>query len=249
MSQIVCPSGLAGTIRPLKTVDLAILSDRRLYRQAGPSIEAALLDRAWVETTDVGPYAFASERPPWKGEILTGDLFFALREMRIATWGDAYDFDVGCSTAGCRGVIRWTLNLSDLPTLPLTDEARDRVARGNRFDGELAGRRFVYQLPTGATGARAEKLSKDHGESIHVLLSARILELEGAKSPAEILEWIGELSARDGNELRDLLEIHNCGLDTDVDVECPDCGRTQKATVPFGSGFFHPETRRASARR
>jgi len=249
MDPIVCPSGLTGTIRTLKTADLAVLSDRRLFKQPGPAIEAALLDRAWVETLDVGPYGFAGSRPPWKGEVLTGDLFFALRAMRIATWGDKYDFDAMCSTPGCRGVIKWTVDLSELPTIALTDEARELVARGNKFTAELAGRRFVYQLPTGATGVKAEKLGKEHGDSIHVLLSARILELEGATSPAEVLTWIGELEARDGNRLREILEAQNCGIETEIEVDCDDCGRTQKVTVPFGAGFFLPETKRASGRR
>ena len=163
----------------MKTGDLAVFTDKRLFRRPGPSIDAALLDRVWLETLDTGPYAF-ERKPPWMREVLQGDLFYALKETRIISWGDDYDFDAPCQAATCIGTIKWRISLSELPTKELSDGAREIVSAGNRFDGKLSsGVSFTYQLPCGETGIRAEKWTREHGDGLHVVFASRLRSVKG----------------------------------------------------------------------
>lgn len=241
MTEIVCPSGLTGRIRTLKTGDLAVFTDKRLFRRPGPSIDAALLDRVWRETIETGPYAFDG-KPPWMREVLQGDLFFALKETRILSWGDEYEFDAPCRRSSCPGIIRWTVNLSDLPTKILSESAREIVANGNRFEATLSnGTRIAYSLPCGTTGVRAEKWAREHGEGLHVVYASRLKEVEGVDSPSQFPAWVADLDVRLGEELAEELDRHNCGVETGIDVDCPECGFDQSIDVPFGADFFIPD--------
>jgi hypothetical protein len=247
MNEVECvlPSGLSGIIKPWELGHLAVFTDRSLLRRPGPAIEAKLMDHAWVSTIDSGPYSFDG-KPPWLGEVLQGDLFDAVRQARILTWGEKADVDFRCEDMTCRAKIESTVDLTELKVKRLTDEGREAFLGGNSISFQLpvSGRRIEYSLPTGRTMVIADKLARTHGQSIHVVLASRIRKIEGLESPSQFVPYLATISPRDWRALEDEFDRLNIGVDTAVEMVCPECGLEQMHDMMFGADFFMPGTRK-----
>jgi len=109
MSEIItCPSGLSGRIRGMKVREERVLADRKLAKNGGQVDE--LLGACWEETLDPGPYDFGDKVIDW-GQVLQGDRFYALLQIRALTYGPEYAFAVNCGSDGCRARIEWELSV------------------------------------------------------------------------------------------------------------------------------------------
>ncbi|MFV2072218.1 MAG: hypothetical protein ACC742_06145 [Thermoanaerobaculales bacterium] len=125
MSEIInCPSGLTGRIRGMKVREERILADRKLAKNGGQV--DALLSACWEETLESGPYDFGDKVIEW-GQVLPGDRFFALLQIRALTYGPEYAFAVNCQNDGCRTRIEWKINLPFERTFFMP--GRERMAR------------------------------------------------------------------------------------------------------------------------
>jgi len=85
-SHIVCPSGLAGEVRGLTGKEGKLLADRSLAR-SGATIDR-ILGSCWLQTTDAGIYELADGANPDWSKVLVGDRFYALVQIRRASFGD-----------------------------------------------------------------------------------------------------------------------------------------------------------------
>ncbi len=243
MSDIICPSGLSGRIRGLKVREERILTDRKLAK-SGTQVDQ-LLAACWEETLESGPYDFDGKVIDW-GKVLQGDRFYALLAIRSLTYGPDYAFSVSCGEPGCRARIEWELNLGDLPVKRLSDESRAAVVAGNRFETKLplSGTRVWYHLLTGADERRLPAIRRNAGD--HVLsatLAYRILQIEGVDAKDKH-RFIEDLSMADVTFLLGEFDRVDCGVETGIDIECPECFATQRIELPFDRGFFLPETRK-----
>jgi len=245
---ITCPSGLTGRIRGMKVREERILADRKLAKSGGQVDE--LLKACWEETLDPGPYDFGDKLIDW-GAVLQGDRFFALLQVRALTYGPTYAFALGCHAEGCRDRFEWELDLTDLPVRPLSDESRAAFVTGNRFETRLpdAAMRVWFRLFTGADERRLPQLRKTAGDRIlSAMLGWRVLEIEGVveKDKRRFLE---DLSMRDADFLVDEFDRVDCGVDTAIEVECPECLTVQEVELPFDRAFFLPGNGRTARRR
>lgn len=236
---IVCPSTMAGEIRALKVSDLDILTDRRLVRQYGGQLEGHLAKRVWSGTTDLGPYVFDGD-PPWLTDVLIGDRFYVVVQSRIMSRGDDYDFECRCENQACQHAFTWGIKLSDLPVRTLKPEAIERFRDGNRFASELPdiGKVVGWGLPTGKIQKRIDGYSRQYGKGISVAYAARLTDVPGCESPSGFVDFVKELSVRDFETLVDDMEENDCGVDTEIEVVCPECDTQQAVDVPLGGAFF-----------
>ncbi len=242
MTTIVCPSGLTGCIRGMKVREERILADRKLAKTGG-QVEQ-ILRACWEQTADPGPYDFG-EHVDW-GKVLQGDRFFALIQIRILSYGPEYAFAVGCENRNCRARIEWELNLDELPVRPLSDESRAAFLAGNRFDTVLpdAGRKVAFKLLTGADERRMAAARKGALEQpLTSMLNLRLESIErvDAKDKRSFLE---ELAMSDVSFLLGEFDRVDCGVETSIDVECPECFGTTRIDLPFEKGFFLPDRTR-----
>src|SRR5882672_8002391 len=127
---IDCPSGLAGHIRGLKGKEAKLLADRSAAR-AGATFDQ-MLASCWLETADPGVYEFPNGVVDWS-KVLVADRFYALLQIRTQTFGNEYAFAVQCANAACRERFEWSLDLQELPVIPLSDAAKAAFRAGNRF--------------------------------------------------------------------------------------------------------------------
>jgi hypothetical protein len=241
---ITCPSGLTGKVRGLRVREERILADRQLAK-SGEQTDA-LLKACWVETVDAGLYGTQDEALPWSA-ILTGDRFYALLQVRIATYGPAYAFSIPCQS--CRAKVDWEIDLAQLPVKGLPDESRAAFANGNRFETRLPGsdQKVWFKLLVGGDEHRLPQLRRAAPDRVmSSLLAYRVLEVEGvdARDKRRFLE---DLSLADATALFRLFDVVDCGIDTQIEIACPECGAEQEVELPLGQQFFLPTKGRRSA--
>ena len=236
---ITCPSGLSGRVRGVKVAEERILADRSLSRDG--ALVDALLGACWVETLDAGPYEFTSPNPPWD-RVLQGDRFFALTQIRAETYGHEYAFSVGCQQRGCGARIEWEVDLTELPVRELSAESRVAFKGGNRFEATLPGgaTRIGFKLLVGADERRLAALRRQSADRpLSAVLAYRITDVDGVAA-RDIRGWLDELSMRDATALARAFDEADCGVETTIEIACPECGAHQEVELPFDRSFFMP---------
>ncbi len=239
---ITCPSGLSGRIRGMKAKEERILADRKLAKDGGQLDQ--ILAACWEETSDPGPYSFGTT-VDWS-KVLQGDRFYTLLQIRIQSYGPEYAFTVPCQNRSCRSRIDWELNLGELPVRPLSEESRAAFLAGGRFETTLRSscQRATFRLLTGADERLMTRLRKQASDRpITTLLAFRIESIDGVE-PKDKVPFLEELSMADVTFLLSEMDQVDCGVDTDIEIECPECGGVQRIELPFDQGFFLPERRR-----
>jgi hypothetical protein len=243
---ITCPSGLSGRIRGMKAREERILADRKLAR-SGAQLEQ-ILAACWEETLDPGPYDFGDQPIDW-AKVVQGDRFSTLLQVRVLSYGPEYAFAVPCENRACHARIEWEVDLRELPSRPLSDESRAAFLGGNRFETVLPGegRRVTFRLLTGADERRMVQLRKAAGERpISTLLAFRLETIDGVE-PREKQRFIEDLAMADVSFLLGEFDRVDCGVDTQIEVECPECLAVQEVELPFERGFFLPTKKPARA--
>lgn len=242
---ITCPSGLSGRIRGMKAREERILADRKLAR-SGAQLEQ-ILEACWEETLDVGPYDFGGGPVDWN-KVLQGDRFYTLLQVRSLSYGPMYAFSVSCENRSCRARIEWEIDLRELPVRRLSDESRATFLATNRFPAVLpdAGRSVMFRLLTGNDERRMSALRRAAGERpITTLLGFRLDSIDGIE-PRDRQRFIEDLSMSDVTHLLGEFDRVDCGVETEIDIECADCLGVTRVELPFGKSFFLPERRRMS---
>jgi hypothetical protein len=246
---IVCPSGLAGEIRGLKGKEGKILSNRNAAR-TGATFDR-LLSACWLATTATGIYDFAADAPVDWSKVLVADRFYTLLQIRSLSFGDEYSFAVQCANAICRKRFEWSLQLSDLPVIPLTESSRATFCMGNRFEARFprAERRVWFRLLTGADEMRNASVRRSGDEDLLMTsLASRIIEIEGIPEQNK-RQFLDDIEMADATALLDQFDEADGGVETSLEVECPVCLGIQEVQLPFERGFFLPTAKTGSATR
>lgn len=234
---IECPSGLAGEIRGLKVKEFNILANRRLAKGGG-QIDA-ILSSCWTQTQDPGPYDFGDKTIDWD-KVLQGDRFYALLKVRALSLGNTYPFGIVCQNEGCRHRFEWEVALDDLPVRKLSEESRACLHNGNRFETRLpgCGKRVWFRLAIGADERRFAKVRQSNRDRLwSAMLSLRVVEIEEVKD-TDKRRYIEDLDISDAEHLRAEFDRVDCGVDTTIEIECPECLTVQDVDLPFDQRFF-----------
>lgn len=263
MSPITLPSGLVGEVRGLTGKDGRYLTNEQLVRDN--EIEDYIFEHCWTGTVDEGPYHFDGGAPDWS-RVLVGDRFYLLISVRLATYpGQDYVFSLKCPATTCRRGFEWEVDLEKLlaeQTRRLSDADRAAFMEGNRLTGTIPFTRtgFVFQLNTGAvakkTRARIDakktgpKRLQERQNRIVDVVAGLILEIDGVPKKHEaIFDYLEELPMASLDAMLPLLQSHDCGVETDVEVACPRCGTEMRISLPFDRAFFLPSSAAAIRER
>ncbi|MGE5528058.1 MAG: hypothetical protein ACM3X6_02820 [Patescibacteria group bacterium] len=178
-------------------------------------------------------------------DLLMGDRLFLLFALRRLTHGDAYSFRVTCP--GCNHSYLWEENLGDLRVQYLPDPAH--AASDHRFEFTLpkSGRKVKFRLGRGKDEARLSAIRRDNRDRLmSSLLAMRVTEIEGEKTVTPRV--LAELPASDAAALRAEIEARDCGVDTTIEVECPNCFRRDEVELQIDADFFVPGRQRGRRR-
>ncbi len=239
---ILCPSGMAGTVRGLRVTEAnKIASATR--RKRHEMIDGVMSD-CWEKTADAGPYGFSTDGKPDWDKVLTGDQQYVLMQVRIATYGGEYSFPVQCDNPQCREKFEWVLDLSEIPVQKMAEDDFEQFKQENKFEAVIGGRRYTFHLPTGKGVKRAEKLRPQYRNDKYTLaLRLRLLAIEGVESN-DMGKHIDAMGMGEVMELIGECDDHDCGVDGDLEIECPECGTIMDITLPFEGDFFMPQKKR-----
>jgi hypothetical protein len=237
---IICPSGLAGRVRSIKGRELNLLGDKKAVRSG--DLFDNLLRACWVETTEVGPYPFEAGTINW-GKVLVADRFYTLLQIRDATYPDEpYGFRVTCADNNCGEAFTWEIALSDLPVKALPEESVAKLRNKDPFVVEVAGKTIQFRLTTGEDERKGAKFLKGMQQRILDVLNLRIVSVEGVE-PKNKRAWLEDLDLQLHRDMVDAFDKFDGGVETEIEVECPECGYVFPIDLPFGREFFFPKRR------
>ena len=262
---VECPSGLQFHARKLRGSEANLFTDRKLVRQG--KLIGKILGSVFEELIDPGPYTIGQGgAPPWD-QMLTGDRVGGLVAIRVTTYKEEMEFRVQCDNEGCRKRFPVDLNLiEDLVVKPLSDADREAFINGNQLEtwveddsasplepGDTGGitvhgRKVVFHLMTARDERKLAQVGeRAPGQQITASLAQRINSIDGV----HVNDLIRYLDNTDLDRIQDLvarMDEHDCGIDTDLEVECQHCGNFMEVQIPLGGKeFFLPARRTAQA--
>lgn len=166
-----------------------------------------------------------------------GDRVFLMMAIRRVTLGDDFPFEKACEHCEAKSI--YMVDLSTLETVKMKDPMK-RVHDVTLPSGKTA--RFHVM-----TGKDEEDLAKvPVQDSLSMALLVR-LDLVDDK-PAN-LDTVKSLGMKDRHAMREAFEAVEGGMETAVDLDCPDCGESFKAELEVGqTGFFFPSRVRKNSK-
>lgn len=240
-----CPSGLVVRFRSIKGKDLDNLRDKR--RVASGEAISDLLDACTLEFLERGVY---TREPTFKWlDALVGDQMSAFIGLRQATLGDTFDFNVRCRDRDCKEMIRWTLDLRELPRKQLPQASAANFLETNTFTTEINDTEVTFKLRTGRDAMLSSRhisklrLQKGKEETEAKTLLGLALRITGIAGVADSdkLAWLEELDLPDIKNLVKAMDAVDCGIETTILVSCDGpngCGLNQEVELPLDEKFF-----------
>lgn len=221
-------SGDVIEIRGMKVKEQSLLLDRKGMVN-GTAINKVLQSCVLTEGIDVN-------------ELLLGDRVALLIAIRIETYGPEFVFKHVCQVCGKSGYYKEDLSALRVqyldPPLPLGED------RLNEFRLPRAGVLVKYRYLRGKDEQMLRNLRVQNREAImQSLLRARVVEVEGVDKLTS--RWFDELDGADAAALFDEMERTDCGVETEIEGECPHCQSLFELSLPIASkDFFLPTNRR-----
>lgn len=168
-------------------------------------------------------------------EFTTGDRSFTMIALRRVTQGDMFQWFMKCPECGEKSTV--TLDLRELATKEMKDPTQ-RV-----YDVVLprSGKSVRWKVLDGFSESQRDKLRKKVAQDRATF--AIFLRLEQLDGKPATVESVKALGAFDRQFLREKFDEIEGGIETDVDMECPECRVEIKTEVDITQkSFFFPTT-------
>jgi hypothetical protein len=169
-------------------------------------------------------------------EMWSADRAAVLLHARALSFGPALDGKHECQNADCKTGIAIHVDdlLHDLKYVPLEGEPEYEVTLPSGKAARLRPMR-------GSDEARMLQ-ARQKGELVTELLFSRIIDIEGIdpNDRNQLRSWLRSAPLRERRVLRESLERHEFGYQTQVDVTCHVCNTEQRVDVMSLTDFFFP---------
>ena len=252
---IKLPSGAEVILRQLLVREENILAQAAKSRGKNQNrVLNDILDSCLIGWVDTGPYQDIDDgAKPKTRDLLMGDKFALMIELRKISYrdGNLYTLDeIECPSGSC-GTFAYEINLdNDLIRRNLEPEDAEYISAKIPFECSIDNKAVTFTLADGRTEENLERLTRQNpGRPMSCTMRSRILDV-GDIPRRDILDWIDGnngnsktfdgLTSQDAEDMRDAFDIHECGIDTEVEIICPHCGREALIDLPFDSGFLLP---------
>jgi hypothetical protein len=162
-------------------------------------------------------------------QLTIGDRSFLMLAIRRVTLGDEFPFELNCPECSKKSL--FTVNLAELDIKKMPDPKK-RV-----FEGTLpSGKQVRWHV---MTGKEEETMSKVSGaDQLSMSILVRVDAINGV--PA-VLPFIKTLGMKDREWLRERFEETEGGVDTTLQLVCPECAHEFEDQLDVGqNGFFFP---------
>lgn len=257
------PSGLVVKMTPLRMADENRLAQAAKSNESFDAVIETVLGARLGTVVDPGPYPrlLAGGELVWD-DLLSGDTFAAMIELRKISYDEGSTFtvlDLQCPSGQCPK-FDYDIDLdSDLVRRDLDEVGAEHVRTGAPLSCVIDGRKVEFALATGSSVKRVRKMDAQYPKRMMATrMRSRIVSVEGVE-PLDIMNWLDGnngaskvypgLRAADSERLRDAMDEHECGIDTEVELTCEHCGRKYMISLPFDAGFLAPGTGIAQRKR
>lgn len=164
-------------------------------------------------------------------ELSVGDQDLILLKIREMSLGSEIESRYKCPNPSCKEDIITTVEIDELEIKPFngTHEIEFELPRGFKDREGNILRKGKLRHPNGLDREVLDAIMrKNVGQANTLMLSRCIVELEGIKVYDELVR---NLSVKDRNYLMKLIEENQFGVDLGVDVECPTCYHSFRASL------------------
>lgn len=199
-------------------------------------------------------------------DLINGDRVFLIFILRGITHGNLYEFVVRCPNESCRQESTHTYDMNQLGRtirhpqypeepikvrLPYMSNYLDRefyvkvrylrgrdnktIEEYRRFQSKLVSKRPNYK----DVDAKETLIPLD--ESIEKNLDLVISDINGETDRNKIKAVISKLSSTDTSTIRRFLADTMPGLDTMIEITCPQCETIMNIDLPITESFFRPK--------
>ncbi|WP_422444383.1 hypothetical protein [Thermoanaerobacterium sp. DL9XJH110] len=171
-------------------------------------------------------------------DMLVGDRVFALLQLRRITYGDGFVFRVTCPR--CNARFEWEENLGDLKIKYLENPEHAKPEHTFTFTLPKSGKVIKWRMLRGKDEQKMAAMRRDHPDALMTsIMLLRVVEIEGEKIVTR--KAFAELPASDAAAFRGEVEVRECGVDTTITLECPECWNVFDMDLPMaGQGFLLP---------
>lgn len=218
------PGRWEGELREMTTAEEDMLLNHRQGREweALNKVLQACLVTPGVDVTD----------------MLVGDRVFALIQLRRITYGDEFVFRVTCPR--CNARFEWEENLGDLKVRYLEDPEYAKPEHTFTFTLPKSGKTIKWRMLRGRDEQKMAVLRREHPDALMTsIMLLRVVEIEGEKMVTR--KAFADLPASDAAAFRGEVEARECGVNTGIAVECPECWNVFDMDLPLaGQGFLLP---------
>lgn len=180
-------------------------------------------------------------------DLCLGDYQYLLHKLRVVTYGPDYNISVACPF--CGELFEAKINLDELKVNEFSEDILNELA----FQLPVTGKKVEIRFQTPRDLDKIEQKKKDMKKQFPEMkddptlllnLESLIRSFDGQPvNPALIQNTLKNLPLKDSMMILQRSEkvSNKIGIDTGVEVTCPDCGRTVYSTFRFTSEFFRPE--------
>lgn len=179
-------------------------------------------------------------------KLIIPDKHFLLIKARVLTWGKDYPIYPICPE---HGEFKHIVNLN---TLPVYELEADKFSPTWEVKLPMSGEIVTMALPTGEIYEEGEAYIKqrlarnpglDEGRLRYKVDKCMSIVKVGKdeQSINELVDWIGQLHAVDGDFLNHELNKIEIGYDTLVIATCPKCKKEVKVRVGISADFFRTQ--------
>lgn len=254
MGRITCPSGLEGEVRALRVVEEKITRDPKTIKSG--AVVYDLAKTCWIETYQTGPNGdieVGTKPIDWR-KVPQGDAFYVFLRIRALTYGNDYDFQHSCE--GCRSTITWTLLFDQFDVKPFSEEGlacwkggppietTTESGIGVRFC-MLSGEddRYITNMMKG------RDITHNQAATIQRIVSVDGIDEHDRDARLKVVRWVENLDAGEADALHEAMELHDCGVDTDIEIVCKNCFFEQVISLPLGPGFFRRQRKKKKMKK
>lgn len=181
--------------------------------------------------------------------LIVQDKHFLLIKARVLTWGHEYPIYPKCTNPNCRNSeFKYVVNLNRLPVFELDDDFETEW----EVELPISKDKIIMRLPIGETYDEGEEYIRQKLARYPMMDEARlrykvdkcmcISKINGEEmSLNDLVQYVGELHAMDGEYLDHKLSKIEVGYDTLVVAECPQCHEQVKVRLGLSADFFRAE--------
>jgi len=191
-------------------------------------------------------------------DFLASDRFYVLMMLRVNSYGAEYSFPITCEL--CNFDFAETINISeDLEVTRLEDDVEEpfhiilpwsqkevgfHLLRGKE---EAKITSYTRRVLGRRRQKRVAKLEGDPAFTYRVAIAIDTLDgidVSGEDLIDRKVQFVESLVGADSDALQSAVANSDSGIDTEMDIRCPNCRRVNTIIMPFTAEFFRPSARR-----